>query len=114
MALGDRFIDDGSVDWGGVGRAVAGSALSGVFLAIIGFIDTARSVFTDLLSGFSSWISEIIPALIIPSGLGAAWGEAASSISGLGPIGFLIAVGTAGLSLWIGTEILIRVGGRAL
>jgi hypothetical protein len=114
MALGDRYVDDAEADWGGVGRAVAGSALSGIFLAIIGYLDAARLLLVDLLDGFSGWVSQFVPALIAPTGLWTAWRNAGESLDGLGPLGFIIAVGLTGIALWIGVSALIAVSRRLI
>lgn len=114
MSLGDRFVDGSSVEWGGVGRAVAGSAISGIILAIISFIDGVRALFVGLLDGIARWSSEFIPALIVPTGLDQAWLGAGESLQGLGPIGFVVAILIVSGSIWIGVTALIWVSGRIL
>lgn len=114
MSLGDQFVDGTSADWSGVGRAFAGSILSGVFLAVISFIDQTRAILISILGGIESFLVEFIPAMLAPSGLDEAWRSAGDAIGGFGPLSFVIAVVIAGVSVWIGVTTLIVISRRLL
>lgn len=114
MSLGDRFVDGTDVDWGGVGRAFSGSIFAGLFLAIIGFIDSVRALFVDLLDGFTEFSTSLITTAITPMGLGDIWSSSGSSLAGLGPIGFVIASAIVGISVWIGVSLLILISRRMI
>ena len=114
MGLGDRFVDGTDADWEGVGRAFAGSVISGIILAIISFIQGVRMTFMGILDGVRGWALEFIPAALVPTTLGDAWSSAGSEISSLGPLGFIISIILISISIWIGTTALIQISRRLL
>ena len=114
MGLGDRFVDGTEADWEGVGRAFAGSVISGIILAIISLIEGVRSLLIGILDGLRGFALEFIPAALVPTTLADAWGSAASEISSLGPLGFIISIILISISIWIGTTALIQISRRLL
>jgi hypothetical protein len=108
--LGEEFVEDRSVDWGRVARAVSGSVLAGIFLSVIGVIESVGDLFATAIDGIGEFLSEIILALGIPPITGANIG----AIEGLGPLAFPVSVAVVMIAVFAGARLLIGIFGRIL
>lgn len=108
--LGDEYVEDRSVEWGRVGRAVSGSILTGIFLSVIGVIESVGDLFATAIDGIGEFVSSLILALGIPPITGANIG----AIEGLGPLALPVSVAIVMLAVYAGARLLIAIIGVIL